>query len=260
MTDKNFAIMTSADRAATIKDLAALLKKHEIEGAKIETNRECVCPIGAKEIDDKTTLTISKKCGMGEKAKVDAFKQEFKSLGYKGVQCEVQCLVNQGEQYVTIADVVDINNNNKVNLEHKQGEVWLVDFWATWCPPCQAPMAHNQEMLTKNEAAWSEEGKKVRIIGVSIDQSSEAVVNHVKAKGWEKVEHYHRDKSECSELYGVKGVPHVMIVDRDGKIVFKGHPAGRPNLEQDFNDLREGKAITVESKDEEKKEAEGAGK
>ena len=35
-----------------------------------------------------------------------------------------------------------------------------------------------------------------------------------------------------------------MIIDTKGMIVFKGHPASRPNLEQDFNDLLEGKEIT----------------
>ena len=52
-------------------------------------------------------------------------------------------------------------------LEHQEGQVWLIDFWATWCPPCQGPMAHNQEMLTKHAAddAW----KCVRIMGISLD-------------------------------------------------------------------------------------------
>jgi len=41
----------------------------------------------------------------------------------------------------------------------------LLDLWATWCPPCQAPMAHNQHML-ETRKDW---GDKVRIIGLSID-------------------------------------------------------------------------------------------
>ena len=61
-------------------------------------------------------------------------------------------------------------------------------------------MAHNQEMLKKHGDRW---GDKVRIIGISIDQTVDAVVKHVKAKGWEKVEHYHRAASGADNDYGV---------------------------------------------------------
>ena len=40
--------------------------------------------------------------------------------------------------------------------------------------------------------------------------------------------------------YGAVGIPHVMLVNKEGKIVFKGHPALRPNLEQDINLLANG--------------------
>jgi len=48
-----------------------------------------------------------------------------------------------------------------------------------------------------------------------------------------------------------------MIIDTKGTIVFKGHPANRPNLEQDFNDLLEGKEITGAGTASEDKPAEG---
>jgi len=62
----------------------------------------------------------------------------------------------------------------------------------------------------------------------------------VKAKGWQEVEHYHRDKSNASEVYGIKGVPHVLLVDKQGTIVFKGHPAERPDLASDLTALSKG--------------------
>jgi hypothetical protein len=119
----------------------------------------------------------------------------------------------------------------------------MVDFWATWCPPCQAPMAHNVAMLEKRGAEW---GTDVRIIGLSIDSDKAKLQSHIKAKGWEKVEHVFRDKSTCSKVYSVSGVPHVMLIDKTGKIVFKGHPANRPNLEEDFDTLRNGGTISGE--------------
>lgn len=78
----------------------------------------------------------------------------------------------------------------------------LLDFWATWCPPCQAPMAHNQEMLEKHGGEW---GDKVRIIGLSIDNDAATIKNHVESKEWKSVEHYHVRRAGCkaSEEYGV---------------------------------------------------------
>jgi len=102
-------------------------------------------------------------------------------------------------------------------------------------------MQHNQDMLTKRRADW---GDKVKIIGISIDQTADAVVKHCEAKGWNKPIHYHRAKSDCSDQYKVSGVPNVMLIDTTGKIVFKGHPANRSDLEADFDALLKGESIT----------------
>lgn len=67
-------------------------------------------------------------------------------------------------------------------------------------------------------------------------------MKHVEAKGWMKVEHYHRAKSDCSDVYKVNGVPHVILIDKQGKIAYKGHPASR-DLEKDFATLLEGGAL-----------------
>jgi len=94
-------------------------------------------------------------------------------------------------------------------------------------------------MLEHHGKRW---GDKVRIVGISIDQSPDAVVKHVKAKKWEKVEHFHRGASTADNDYGVKGVPHVVLIDTNGKIAFIGHPAER-DLEKDIETLLKGEKL-----------------
>lgn len=105
-------------------------------------------------------------------------------------------------------------------------------------------MAHNQEMLEKRGVDW---GDKVRLIGLSIDNDVATVKNHVKSKGWEKVEHYHVRNGKCTadKDYGVQGVPHVLMVDTHGKIVFMGHPASR-KIEEDIDNLLKDGKLTGE--------------
>lgn len=85
-------------------------------------------------------------------------------------------------------------------------------------------MRHNQEMLENRAAEW---GDKVRIVGLSIDEKPETVAKHVEERGWTSVQHYHIGDPEnpASDLYGIEGVPHVLLVNKVGTIVFVGHPA-----------------------------------
>lgn len=99
-------------------------------------------------------------------------------------------------------------------------------------------------MLEKRGDEWKKAG--VRIIGLSIDQGREAIVNHVNNKKWTSVEHFHTADSNCSKVYSIRGVPHVMLIDKEGTIVFKGHPAKRPNLEEDLDKLSKGEKLTGE--------------
>lgn len=207
---------------------------------EMEINRTVVNVLMANQQVEQGGVTIEGKCKMDQKELAETLSKGCKEA-LEGVNAEVKISpgVGVGSHVGEIEKVFDIYGEKECSIQHEQGEVWLLDFWATWCPPCQGPMAHNQEMLEKHGAEW---GSKVKIYGLSIDNDPETVKNHVEAKGWQKVSHYHVRRQGCdaSTTYGVQGVPHCLLVNRDGIVVWIGHPASRPDLVDDFNKLLKG--------------------
>jgi thiol-disulfide isomerase/thioredoxin len=167
--NKNFSALSGDEQTELIGNIRTTLSKHGLAAdAKIASTREVVCNLQVETIDDKHTLSITGSFALTKKGAVDAFKEEVKQFidGVEGVKVEVGCQIGAGQTYGTIENVTKIDSDEKTTLEHKQGEVWLLDFWATWCPPCQTPMAHNVTMLEKKAEEWK---GKVRVIGLSID-------------------------------------------------------------------------------------------
>ena len=239
------------------KDLASKIK--------IEYTFENVYDLKQGQNMSNGGLSISGNLSKDKKDQLETIKEQF-TAATSGIQTKINISVSYG-----IGDVVDPIEDCSVVLDSqkeagadtvtfapKPGVVYLLDFWATWCPPCQGPMAENQEMLEKN-TDW--EGK-AEIVGMSIDNDTSTVTNHCNAKGWTKPRmlHVRNGKCQADKLFSFRGIPFCVLLDKESKIVFMGHPASR-NMAEDINKLINGEKITGEgttAADDEEEES-GAG-
>ena len=96
------------------------------------------------------------------------------------------------------------------------GKPVVVEFWATWCPPCRTSIPHLNELYTK----YKEQG--LVIIGVS-DEKKSVVAKFLKTTPMEYFPAIDNG-GKLSDSFGVSGIPHALLVDKSGKIVWEGHP------------------------------------
>lgn len=97
----------------------------------------------------------------------------------------------------------------------------VVEFWATWCPPCRTSIPH----LTKLQDRFKDRG--VKIIGIS-REPLKTVAPFVRGMGSEMdytvaVDDWDATSRKYMGRYGVKGIPHAFVV-KDGAVVWHGHP------------------------------------
>ena len=186
----------------------------------------------------------------------EADKEEFEKkaneiLGAKSINCEVELKPKlDGMKFPMIkqAKAVVADNPTEQEVAPKDGEVTLFDFWATWCGPCQGPMAHNQEMLVKHPE-WA---GKARIVGVSIDDEIDAPKKRVTEKGWTKVDHYWVAggwSSSVCKAFAIHGIPFCVLVDQAGIVKLAGHPASM-KLEENIPKLIQGETLPAEKEEE----------
>ena len=98
-----------------------------------------------------------------------------------------------------------------VTLSALKGSVVLVNFWATWCPPCKEEIP---SMIKLNKAMA---GKPFRMLAISIDEGGKDAVNNF-FKGSRDLPSYLDPDSSVSQRYGTTGVPETFIVDKQGII------------------------------------------
>jgi len=92
-------------------------------------------------------------------------------------------------------------------------KVFLIDFWASWCPPCR----ESSPKLIRLYEKYRKKG--FDILTVSEDRSVADWKNGVLVDEIERWHHVYDDFNRISSLYGVTSLPHLVLIDENGKII-----------------------------------------
>ena len=115
-------------------------------------------------------------------------------------------------------------NGKAIRLSDYEGKVVVLDFWATWCPPCRKEIPGFVALQTK----YADQG--VVVIGVSLDDSWAPVRSFM---GEYKINYpiVLDTRQELPGLYGgIRGIPTTFVIDREGVIRTKHEGYGPPEL------------------------------
>jgi len=136
-----------------------------------------------------------------------------------------------------------------VDLKAGRGkQVFVIEFWATWCPPCRKAIPHLSEIQKKYK------DKGVVVVGIT-EEEPDVVQPFVKEAGDNMAYTIAVDRDGAMdkaymEAFGIDGIPHAFIVDREGRIAWHGHP--ETGMDKALEEITAGKYDLEAAKREDK--------
>jgi len=108
----------------------------------------------------------------------------------------------------------DLDNleGEDINLTDYQGKYLLLNFWATWCPPCRKEMSDLNQFYQKNQDEFV-------VVGVNIGENKEDVKKFMHSGGYEYPILLDRDR-QVAFLYRASVIPTSYFIDPEGRIQY----------------------------------------
>jgi len=106
-------------------------------------------------------------------------------------------------------------NGQALSVAASRGKVTLIDFWATWCPPCRAELPNVTAIYRTYHAQGFD------IIGITLDDDRDAVITFTRARGmaWPQFFDGQGWDNKLAKKYGVHSIPMTYLLDRHGIII-----------------------------------------
>ena len=101
------------------------------------------------------------------------------------------------------------DSDHQVSLNQFRGQVVVLNFWATWCPPCMQELPSMMDMQNQLRS------RGVVVLGVSIDVDDDAYHRFLKQRGVNFVT-VRDPEQKVAGMYGTSGWPESYIIDRQG--------------------------------------------
>jgi thiol-disulfide isomerase/thioredoxin len=122
-------------------------------------------------------------------------------------------------------------------LRDYRGKVVLINFWATWCPPCRREMPSLENLYQKLR------DQPFAILAINQWESPDHVFSYMgDLSVFPTFPILFDRKSEISEAFGVKGLPTSVVVDKQGRVVLRaigGREFDHPEIERAIRALIE---------------------
>ena len=115
--------------------------------------------------------------------------------------------------------VMGHDQSERMRLSDQRGKVVVLDFWASWCSPCQ----HGVPLFNK---AAQKFGDKVLVLGINSEQHDDIVIATVGSNWGIKYSTVRDQALEAQLAYQVQVFPTVVVIDREGIVrkVYPGEP------------------------------------